>query len=51
MALYLGAKPVRLPALADRVRDRVIAAVRRAGLGEELRSVHVVIEDIVEPRQ
>lgn len=51
VSLYLAAEPVRLPALAERVRDRVMAAARRTGLGDELRSVDIVIEDIVEPSQ
>ncbi len=49
VTVYLAVEPVRLHELGDRVREQVAAAAAEAGLGDELRSVDVVIEDIVEP--
>lgn len=49
VTLYLTAAPVRLHELGDRVREQVVAVAARSGLVGELRSVDVVIEDLLEP--
>ena len=49
VSLDLGAEPVPLHELADRVREAVGAAAERHGLGSELGRVDVVIDDVVEP--
>lgn len=50
VGLHLVARVVPLPALAERVRDRVEGAARRAGLAERLGPISVRFEDLVEPR-
>lgn len=48
VAVYLGAEPVQLQELAERVRAEVTAAAERSGLGDDLGSVDVVVDDLVE---
>jgi hypothetical protein len=49
LALCLDAELVPLTALADRVRDRIHAAAREAGLAGLLGSIHVEYADVVAP--
>lgn len=48
LTLYIGAEPVPLQDLGERVRAAVAAAARRAGLADDLGTIHVAIEDLVE---
>lgn len=49
VSLHLVARAVPLHPVADRVRDRVSGAARRAGLGERLGPVDVRFENLAEP--
>ena len=48
VSLHLNAAMVPLPALGDRIRERVRHAAGAAGLGQELGPVDIVFEDVVE---
>lgn len=49
IVLYLGAEAKPFRELGEKVRERVVAAAGRAGLEEDLGSVDVVIDELVEP--
>jgi hypothetical protein len=49
LGLALVARPVPLRALAERVRERVAAGARTAGLHERLGPINVVFEDLADP--
>lgn len=48
LALYIGAEPVPLYALAEQVRKAVATAAERQGLAAELGSIDVVVDELVE---
>ncbi len=49
VALYVGAEPLPLYALADAVRGAVATAAERNDLAAELGRIDIMIDDLVEP--